>query len=309
VNGGDVTLERTARDTLTPVEMDAREVLAFTLSDGTTRRIEVLETDAELLFTTLDTDTLPLEEECGARTFYEFTCRLTVDGEEHTLQREVPTQRSFYEPWEIGGVRIWFDAVDDIFTFLTDTHGPGDRQARPDADARFAIQDTSERICPEPVHPWCPLPGSMDINRCYLGQDCWLGPYFGAAAHAGLDVNHPPGTPIWAPVDFDDQSFFDRVDGEANNNRHRGHREWPDGTEWQLQCHHMTALTVEEHTAVSAGERYADGAGVLSGYHDHSHFVFRVLEPDGNEVLLDPWILFWQMYRDIEAGLVPDRRE
>jgi hypothetical protein len=304
-----VTIERTARPTLTPVQIDRGETLAFTLDDGTTRHIELLETDAEILFTTLDDETLPLEERRGARTFYEFTCRLAIDGEEHALRREVPTQKSFYEPWEIGGVRIWFDAVDDIFTFLTDTHGPDVRKGRPVKDARFAIQDATTRICPEPVHPWCPLPDPMDIYRCYLGEDCWLGPYFGAAAHAGLDINHPAGTPIWAPVDFDDQYLFDRVDGEANNNRHRGHHEWPDGSEWQLHCHHVSGLTAAEHAAVDAGEQYADGAGVLSGYHDHSHFVFRVVEPDGTEVLLDPWILFWQMYRDVEAGLVPDRRE
>jgi hypothetical protein len=302
-------LERTARPTVTPVAMHCGDVLRFELSDGDRRAVELLETDAEIRYTTLDADSLPLEERRGARTFYEFTCRLAVDGEEHTLRREVPTQESFYEPWEIKGLRIWFDSVDDVFTFLTDTHGGDARQGRPRKDAQFVVQDATERVCPEPVHPWCPLPDPMDIYRCYLGEDCWLGPYWGAAAHAGLDINHPPGTPIWAPIDFDDQYLFDRVDGDANNNRHRGHREWSDGSEWQLQCHHMTDLTVEEHRPVAAGDRYANGAGVLSGYHDHSHFAFRIVEPDGTEFLLDPWILFWQMYRDVEAGLVPDERE
>ena len=59
----------------------------------------------------------------------------------------------------------------------------------------------------------------------------------------------------------------------------------------------MSRLTVPEHTPLKAGTQYADGAGVCSGYHDHSHFVFEVRQ-DGREVLLDPWILFWQMYQD-----------
>jgi hypothetical protein len=36
---------------------------------------------------------------------------------------------------------------------------------------------------------------------------------------------------------------------------------------------------------------------VLSGAVDHSHFVFKVHDR-GETILLDPWILFWQMYRD-----------
>ena len=71
----------------------------------------------------------------------------------------------------------------------------------------------------------------------------------------------------------------------------------------------MTHLTVEEGTPVEAGEQYASGAGVRNGYHEHSHFAFRVVEPDGTVVRLDPWILFWQVYRDVEAGRVPDKRE
>ena len=302
-----MTYERTARDTLTAIELDVGEEIAFTLDDGTTPSLEVLDTRAEIMFTTLDAANRPLEPERGARTFYEFECDLAVNGETHTLRREVPTNESFYEPWVIDGVEIWFDAVADIFDYLTESHGAA--QGCPNGDARFAIQDATKRICPEPIHPWCPLPREMDIYRCYLGEDCWLGTYFGADAHVGLDINHPSPTAIWAPIDFDDHYLFDRVDGDANNNRHRGHHHWEDGSEWQLQCHHMTDILIDEHEPIAAGEQYADGAGVLNGYHEHSHFVFRVVEPDGTEILLDPWILFRQMYLDIENGLVPEQFE
>ncbi|MCG3179082.1 MAG: hypothetical protein BIFFINMI_01413 [Phycisphaerae bacterium] len=299
-------LRRKARPTLTPVEMDRGDVLRFELLDGTIRTVELLEADARILFTTLDAGVLPLKEVRGGRTFYEFSCRIRVDGAEHVLRREVPTQRTFDEPWVIAGMTIFFDGAADIFTFLREAHG----ECRPKKHARFAIQDATARICPPPLHAWCPLPKrGMDIFRAFLGEDCWMGPYFGASAHGGLDINHPAGTPIRAPLDFDDQYFFNTVAGGANNNRHRGHHRWPDGSEWQLQCHHMTRLTVAEHSPVAAGEQYADGAGVLSGYHDHSHFVFRVVESDGDAIMLDPWILFRQMYLDIAAGLVPDRRE
>ena len=70
-----------------------------------------------------------------------------------------------------------------------------------------------------------------------------------------------------------------------------------DGSEWILQAHHMTALSVPEHRPVGKGEQFARGAGVLSGAVDHSHFVFKVHD-EGETIPLDPWILFWQMYQD-----------
>ncbi|MBE7539067.1 MAG: hypothetical protein HS122_11710 [Opitutaceae bacterium] len=44
------------------------------------------------------------------------------------------------------------------------------------------------RICPDELLPWYRNPGGViDIADCYNGDDCWLGPYFWADAHGGLD--------------------------------------------------------------------------------------------------------------------------
>jgi hypothetical protein len=291
-------MELTATETLTPLELNRGEGIAFHLADGEAVEMELLETGAEILYTTLPE---PKVEHPNARTFYRFHCCLRINGREHRLEREVPTWRSFYEPWEFDGLRVWFDAVADIFDFLTEAHG----NCAPTKQARFALQDASRRICPEPVHPWCPLRREgLWINDCYNGEDCWLGPYFGCSAHGGLDINHRRGTPIWAPIPFDDHFLFNSLEQGHNNNRWRGMKRWPDGSEWILQCHHLTRLTVPEHGPLEAGQHYAVGTGVHSGAHDHSHFVFKIRR-DGKETLLDPWILFWQMYRDRDAGLVP----
>jgi hypothetical protein len=61
----------------------------------------------------------------------------------------------------------------------------------------------------------------------------------------------------------------------------------------------MTELTVPEHTPLAKGVQFAKGAGVCSGAVDHSHFVFKVRE-NNEAVLLDPWILFRQMYKDAQ---------
>lgn len=284
-------MKRQVKDTLTAIEMDRGEVEEFELLSSDVARIQLVATSARVLQTSLKQ--LKTEED-AARTTYLFNCVLKINGREHTLEREVSTQRSFYEPWEIDGLRIWFDAVEDIFDFLAETHGA----CRPGKHARFGIQDASLRICPERIHPWCPLPaGGLRIQDCYRGEDCWLGAYNGASAHGGLDINHPKGTPLWAPFDIDDHFYFNSLQMGHNNNRWRGIHRWPNGAEWILQAHHMTELTVKERKPIKQGRQFALGAGVCSGVVDHSHFVFKVHDY-GETILLDPWILFWQMYRD-----------
>ncbi len=281
-----------ANQTLTAIEMNRQEVVEFELVSGASVRLELVATGARILRTTLPQLRV---EVGGGRTDYAFYCVLRINGIVHAMEREVATQRSFYQPWEIDGVRIWLDAVDDIFEFLTENHGP----CRPHKHARLALQDATLRICPEPLHPWCPWPEEgLRIEHCYCGEDCWLGAYFGAAAHGGLDLNHPAGTPLWAPLDLDDHFYFNSLAMGHLNNRWRGIRRWPDGSEWILEACHMTELTVAEHVPIRKGEQFARGAGVFSGAVDHSHFVFKVHQR-GETILLDPWILFWQMQRDL----------
>ncbi len=296
--------KKRAKSTLTALEMHHGDTLEFTLLDGSVRGMTLEGTGAEIVSTTLKE---PGTEEPGAKTVYRFWCDVDIGGTKAKLEREVGTQRSFYEPWVVDGMRIWLDAVDAIFDFMHETHGPCrlDRNSSdrlpPRRHARFALQDATARICPETLHPWCPLPPStLRIEDCYRGEDCWLGAYHGVSAHGGLDINHPKGTPLWAPLDLDDQFYFNSLAMGHNNNRWRGIHRWENGSEWILQAHHMTELTVARHQPIRKGEQFAWGAGVLSGVVDHSHFAFKIHD-EGETVLLDPWILFWQMYEDQEA--------
>lgn len=287
-------VRRQARATLTVVELDIGDVLEFTLTNGAVRRLELAGTDAGVFWTTLKQVKVP---KGGCWTDYRFRARLRVDGEPLDMEREVATERSFYEPWETAGLRIWLDAVCGIGDFLNDNSDCLPRKA-----ARLALQDASLRICPETLHPWCPLPqGGLRIKDCYRGEDCWLGAYDGAVAHPGLDVNHPTGTPLWTPLAIDDHFLFNSLAAGDVNNRWRGFHRWEDGSRWILQSSHMTELTVPEHERIPKGTQYARGAGVHVGIYQHSHFFFAV-EDAGETIPLDPWILFWQMYRDAEAN-------
>lgn len=288
-------IEKTAKETLTAVEMDVGDELVFRLTDGTERRVILEKASAAVDSTTLAE---LKKSQKGARTVCRCHCQVRIDGTAVQLVRWIGNQRSFNEPWELFGMRLWFDATSDLFRFLEENHGP----CKPRKQARFAVQDATGRICPVMLHPWCPLPADgLRIEECYDGADCWMGPYFGAEAHGGLDINHPAGTPLWAPFAIDDHAFYEHVDKGANNNRWQGTHQWPDGSVWALRVCHVVRLLAREHEAIPAGMQYAESAGMRTGSHEHSHFVFGVREPGANEddeILLDPWILFRQMYQD-----------
>ena len=105
-----------------------------------------------------------------------------------------------------------------------------------------------------------------------------MGAYDGASAHGGLDINHPKGTPLYAPINVDDQFLYNSTEMGHNNNRWRGIRRWANGAQWVLQSCHMTRLTVPEHQPLEGGQQYAEGAGVWVGVAEHSHFTFAVFD-------------------------------
>ena len=323
-----MTHVRTAKDTLTAIELEHGDTLQFTLASGATRTLVLVSTRATIDSTSRPyplagagdrPDLVPAEQlplDFAARMVLRMHCTLEIDGSRVDLVRWVGHQRSFYQPWEIAGLRIWFDAAGALFGYLSETHGA----CRPRKPARFAVQDARLRVCPPLLHPWCPLPEeTLRIEDCYAGSDCWMGPYGGAAAHGGLDINHPAGTPIWAPFALDAAELFDSISAGASNNRWRGTRTWPDGSTWVIQVHHVidavstrdAAAPTADRTAaadarIDAGTRIATGAGVAVGAYEHSHFGFGIIEPGANPddiILLDPWILFWQMYQDRRTTL------
>jgi hypothetical protein len=271
-------VHRKAKETLTAIELGCGETQEFELLNGQVRTLTLEDTSAAILLTNIDRYG---EQHTLGRTMYHFCCRVCIDGHPMTLERYVCSQETFYEPYVVNGMRIWFDAVLDIFDLFKETHGA----CRPSRQARFALQDVSLPICPQEVRSWCPDEENLiDIGRCYNGDDPWMGPYLGFDAHGGMDINHPQGTPLWAPIDFDDHFYFNSLEMGHNNNRWRALRTWPDGSTWTLQTHHMLRLLVPEHTSLAAGTHFAEGAGVLVGSHDHSHFVFKVQEPaDGTK--------------------------
>ena len=136
------------------------------------------------------------------------------------------------------------------------------------------------------------------MRECYNGDDCWMGAYFGASAHGGLDINHPRTTPLFAPLDIHEHRLYKRRgEGDAKSTGWEGVHRWDDGSTWILRSSHVGEVLVPFDEPIAAGTHYAVGAVTGVGSHDHSHFVFHVHQ-DEETVMLDPWILFWQMCRD-----------
>jgi len=273
------------------IELDVGE--SVRLRDGSERKLTLLQAGVQSVTRGL----LPYAPERKGVVSYRFSCRLEVDGHEVHLTRTVPSQENFRDPPTVAGLHIWLDATGDVADLLG-SHG-ADNRYFPQKACRLALWEAGERICPPLLHPWCPLPrNTLRVEDCYRGEDVWMGPYDGCECHGGLDINHPAGTPLWTPLSIHEHGNFDRVGvNGANNNRWRGWHHWPDGSSWFLQSHHHIRLLVEEGVPLEAGTHYAEGAGVLSGCHEHTHFTFGIRR-DNREVLLDPWLLFRQMYKD-----------
>lgn len=296
------TMERKSKLTLTPFGLNHNETLRFILRDGRAWEMSLVKTSAEVLQRNYAAyGYRDKGHESGDISAYAFDCDLRINGKAHHLRREVGTQTSFYEPCEVDGVRLWLDAVSCAFKddggFMAEKDWRSGLLCKPDRKARFAVHEAALPLCPEPLKPWYPNDtGRLDIRQCYNGEDCWMGPYGGAAAHGGLDINMKAGTTLSAPISFDDHYLFNATAAGFNNNRWRGVRRWPDGSEWWLQSHHLIRMLVPERTPLKAGTPYAATAGVMVGAHQHTHFVFRVLD-QGGDYLLDPWILFWETFR------------
>ncbi|UJP08977.1 hypothetical protein L2X99_10870 [Microbacterium sp. KUDC0406] len=277
--------------TLTAIELDEGDELHFRMLDGQIRRIRLVKTVAW----PIRRGRLPFSDRDGLL-LYAIACTLEIDGHQVELVRRIPSQSNFTPPPVIMGMRIWLDAVAGIADLLTEKHG----ECFPRGHARFAVWDARVGISPTLLHPWCPLPeGGLRVEECYRGEDTWLGPYDGADAHGGLDIDHAAGTPLWTPFRIDEHGYFESLAAGDKNNRWRGVHRWDDGSSWILQSHHLIRLLVPEGKPIEAGVQYAESGGVYvaGGFAEHSHFVFRV-EEGGEQVMLDPWLLFWQMYED-----------
>lgn len=295
---------RNFKETITPIELNHGEIVKYTKKDGKVLTIELLATSANILYT--NRDKIPFTESgndlgsmARARLMYEFKCEVNINGLHMTMQRYVCSQESFYEPYVIDGVRIWFDGVTDIFEehkgFLDRVR---DANGKPGKNARFVLQDMNHRICPGKIYPWF-IDGDerddnfiykanyIDVGRTYDGDDCFLGAYYGGQAHGALDICMAQNSLMYAPFDLDTQAGI----------RAEGSKTWPDGSQWRINTGHVIEKYVPDNTPVKGGEVYGRGARRATGTHAHAHFAFQIYE-QGILYDIDPWIIFWQLFED-----------
>ncbi len=290
------TLELETKETLSVIEINKGDTVEYTLQNGRTVSLELLDCHVDIIFTTLDTLKKGSGQDC---TVYSMTCHVKIDGQPMKMVRYVPVQESYYKPYTVNGLTIWFDALKDLSNYFNENHG----SCVPAKDARFAFQDTTLQISPQKLSNWFPAPKNrIFINDAYRGDDCWLGTYFGADLHGGLDVNMPSNTPLIAPIDLDEHYFFNSLKNGDNNNRWRGIRYWDNGDIWYLQTHHMTELIIPPYQSITQGQTYGYAAGMWAGYSSHSHFVFKTYQAQRDSwIVVDPWIIHWQIFENNNA--------
>jgi hypothetical protein len=298
--------ERKIKSTLTPIELNKDDSLVLTLSDGTKWEMKLLDTSAEVIERAENLFIDP-GHEGGDIAAYAFEAAVLINGREVTMRREVASKNTFYKPWEVDGVRIWFDAASCAFKtrggFMAEKDWHSGLICCPGGHTRWAVQESGMEICPEPLHDWYPNPsGKLDISECYLSNDCWMGPYNGGAAHCGLDINMPSGTVLTAPIDFDEHFLYDSLASGDNNNRWMGIRRWPDDSIWVLNSSHLIDMLVETLVPMKRGTPYATTAGTHVGAREHTHFIWRIFE-QGGAYYLDPWILMHEIWNQRKRQL------
>lgn len=297
-------IKRSFKPTMTPIELNHGEKLVYTRKDGKELTIELISTDANILYT--NKDKIPPDESGNdrgnmyrARLMYEYTADIKFNDIPMVMRRYVCSQESFFEPYVVNGVRIWFIGVTDIF----EEYGGFLNTARsangiPHKNARFVLQDMESRICPGKIYPWFKdgkdkddnfiyQENFIDIGRCFNGDDCFMGAYLAGESHGALDINMAQNSLMYAPFDLDTQEGI-RADGKKT---------WPDGSEWRINTGHIIKKYVPDHVPVEGGQPYGLGARRACWWHPHAHFGFQIFEKN---ILyeIDPWILFWQLFED-----------
>lgn len=283
------TISIKAKKTLTVVELNAGDIIEYELQSGRIVNLKLIESNSEVIFSTVE---LPGQGNDDDASVFKMECVINIDGQDLEMKRYVPVQESFYEPYNVNGLRIWFDAVKSVDRLYNENHG----DCLPKKEVRLALHDASLPISPEEITTWCNLPYNYpDVKHSYRGEDTWLGTYYGSDLHGGLDINMPSNSPLWAPLSFDNNFTFNSIKSGHNNNRWRALKHWDNGDIWIVQTHHHNELIVPEFKEIRKGTKYAHSAGTLAGSHTHTHFVFKVKQPNFEEFYMDPWIIHWQI--------------
>ena len=280
------------KNTLSVVEVNSGDKVNYTLQNGRVVTIELLKTKVDIILTSLDT--LKKSKRHNG-TIYSMTAHVKIDGQEMKMVRYVPVQESFYEPYTVNGLVIWFDALASLSDYFNENHGP----CLPGKEARFAIHDATMPICPEEIGNWVDVPAErINVRDSYSGEDTWLGTYFGADLHGGLDFSMPSNTTLYAPISLDEQFYFNSLSAGHNNNRWRGIRNWENGDIWHIQTHHLVQSLVPEYQPLKKGQPYAYTGAIRSGYTSHTHFVLKVKQNDFDWYFMDPWVIFYQIFEN-----------
>jgi len=310
-------IKRAAKETITPIELNHNEIIKYQRLDGQVLTIELISTDARIIWT--NRDKIPEDEPAVthqgtrygeqtdrvfrnpkmARLMYEFSCKVKINGVLMNMRRYVGSQEALYEPYVINGVRIWFTGVQKIFEeyggFLTTRRNDHNT---PGKHARFVLHDMTQRICPDDLYAWFKdgkdrndnfiyQENFIDVGRAYNGDDVHMGAYMGFDSHGGLDVDMAKKSLMYAPFDLDNQSGI----------RGAGTRKWPNGSEWRINTGHIIEKLVPDNTPLKGGQAYGIGAARGTGQHPHSHFAFEIFE-EGISYDIDSWIIFWQLFKD-----------
>ncbi len=154
---------------LKAVELDPGDTLRYPLRNGQVREFVLQRTAARPIFSWDNPD-----NKWRSGRIYQMEAELLCDGQPLRLQRIVSAQQSYYEPYHLNGVTVFFDAVSDIKAFIQDNHGSSGSRSFPRKKCRLAFIEMGDAFASQPLRPWLPLAENyLDVTQSYEGADTW----------------------------------------------------------------------------------------------------------------------------------------
>jgi hypothetical protein len=305
------TLSRKADAFYTPVHLNRGDALRFTLADGQTRELVLLDCG-------IDT-----RKEGGLQ--WTLWADVRIDGHPIRLVYSPFDMKALARPKTVDGMRVGLDGVKG----LSKAAGWADKKtgthpaAEPPADARLWVNDATMPILPN-AQPWFDLAqhrgkesNALAVQDFALRQDADIHPassrltgnqktgFLGGwtyGIHCGLDLQLKVGIRMLCVADGGVWRGHDQPDGSTQNKDSLCYVvPRPDGAEWWFGNAHCSKVTAVQGQPMKAGDVYALSGRERAGI-PHAHASIRIRRDGRWEYHLNPWPVMWQGLQTLRAA-------
>ena len=311
VEGETRTLARKADAFYTPVHLNRGDALRFTLADGRTCEIVLLDCGVDVR-----------KEGAPQWTLW---AEVRIDGHSIRLVYSPFDMKALSRPKIVDGVRICLDGVKGLSKAAgweqkkTGAHPA----AEPPGDARLWVNDAAMPILPD-AQPWFDIAqhrgkdaDALVLQDLTLRQDADIHPasirltgnqktgFLGGwtyGIHCGLDLQLKVGTRMHCVINGGEWRGHEHPNGPTQQKDLLYYvATRPDGAEWWFGNHHCSQVVAVQGKPMRAGEVYALSGRERAGI-PHAHAAIRIRRDGVWQFDLNPWPAMWQGLQNLRGA-------